>query len=98
MPTSRVGSRATRRRIAGVVTIQGMVDALGGSNYNVAGFTSFETACKDGGAISGFGSSCAPGNGWCEYAGRVDGLGAGDWVAKNRRALMLTSWASCSPA
>jgi len=87
-----------QNRIAGVVTIQGMVDALGSSKYNVVGFTSFETACKDGDAIAGFGSSCAPGNGWCEYAGRVDGFGAGDWVAKNKRALMLTSWASCSPA
>ena len=98
--TGGVGSTnwGVQSRIGGVVTIQGMVDALGGSNYNVAGPTSFETACKNGDAISGFGSSCAPGNGWCEYAGRVDGLDAGDWVAKNRRALMLTSWASCSPA
>ena len=98
--TGGVGSTnwGVQSRIGGVVTIQGMVDALGGSNYNVAGPTSFETAGKNGDAISGFGSSCAPGNGWCEYAGRVDGLDAGDWVAKNRRALMLTSWASCSPA
>ena len=87
-----------RDRIAGVVTIHGMVDAIGTSKYNVAGPFSFETGCKDGEVILGFGDSCAPGNGWCEYAGRVDGSGAADWVAESKRALMLTSWASCSPS
>src|SRR5207237_2248460 len=47
--TGGVGSTnwGVQSRIGGVVTIQGMVDALGGSNYNVAGPTSFETACKN---------------------------------------------------
>jgi hypothetical protein len=85
-------------RIAGVVSIQGMVDALGTSKYNVIGGASFETTCKLGDPIMGFGGSCAQGNGWCEYAGRISGFGAADWVAQNRQALMLTSFASCSPS
>lgn len=87
-----------QNRIAGVMTVHGMLDAIGTSKYNVVGITSFETACKNGDAIVGFGDSCAPGNGWCEYAGRVDGFPAADWVAQNKRALMLSSWGSCSPS
>lgn len=85
-------------RIAGVVTVHGMVDSIGTSKYNFAGTTSFETGCKYGDALAGFGSSCAPGNGWCEYAARVSGFPAADWVAQNKRALMLISYASCSPS
>jgi hypothetical protein len=85
-------------RIAGVMTVHGMVDSLGTSKYNFVGTTSFETGCKDGDLIAELGGSCTPGNGWCEYAGRVSGFDAADWVAKNKRALMLTSWASCSPS
>ncbi|MDX2166700.1 MAG: hypothetical protein SF182_06535 [Deltaproteobacteria bacterium] len=85
-------------RIAGVMTVHGMLDAIGDSTYNVVGITSFETACKNGDAIVGFGNSCAPGNGWCEYAGRVDAFPAADWVAQQKRALMLTGWGSCSPS
>jgi hypothetical protein len=87
-----------QNRIAGVVTVQGMVDQLGSSKYNVVGIASFESSCKYGDAIIGFGDGCAVGNGWCEYAARVGGFPAADWVAKNKRALMLTSWASCSPS
>src|SRR5262249_45955925 len=57
-----------------------------------------ENGCKNGDALAGFGDSCAPGNGWCEYAGRVDGFPAADWVAQQKRALMLTAWGSCSPS
>ncbi|NTX08995.1 hypothetical protein [Myxococcus sp. CA040A] len=85
-------------RIAGVVSIQGMVDSLGTSKYNVVGAASFVTTCKNGEVILGYGDSCAPGNGWCEYAGNVGGFPAADWVARNKHALMLTSWASCSPS
>jgi len=85
-------------RIAGVVSIQGMVDSLGTSKYNVVGTASFVTTCKNGDPIIGFGDSCALGNGWCEYAGNVGGFPAADWVARNKAALMLTSWASCSPS
>jgi hypothetical protein len=85
-------------RIAGVVSIQGMVDSLGTSKYNVVGAASFLTTCKNGDPIMGFGDSCAQGNGWCEYAGNVSGFPAADWVARNKAALMLTSWASCSPS
>src|SRR5206468_400242 len=79
-------------RIAGVVTLHGVIDEIGSSKYNVAGPTSFETACKDGDAIAGFGDSCAPGNGFCEWVARVAATSGADWVAKNKRALMLTSW------
>jgi hypothetical protein len=85
-------------RIAGVVSVQGMVDSLGTSKYNVVGTTSFVTACKYGDPIVGFGDSCALGNGWCEYAGDVTAFPAADWVVRNKRALMLNSWASCSPS
>lgn len=99
-PSGAAGSFdwGVRERIAGVVTVHGMLDAIGDSTYNVVGFTSFETACKNGEAILGFGDSCAPGNGWCEYAGRVDAFPAADWVAQQKRALMLTGWGSCSPS
>jgi pimeloyl-ACP methyl ester carboxylesterase len=98
--TAGVGSHdwGVQSRIAGVVSVQGVIDALGSSKYNVVGITSFETACKNGDAIVGFGESCAPGNGFCEYAGRVDGFSSADWVARNKRALMLTAWGSCSPS
>lgn len=85
-------------RIAGVISIQGMVDSLGTSKYNALGPTSFETSCKYGDPIVGFGDSCSLGNGWCEYAGDVSGFSAADWVAQNKHALMLTSYASCSPS
>jgi hypothetical protein len=87
-----------QHKIAGVVSIQGMVDSLGTSKYNVVGFSSFESMCKYGDPIAGWGDSCSQGNGWCEYAGRVSGFPAADWVAQNKQALMLTSYASCSPS
>jgi hypothetical protein len=87
-----------RNRIAGVVSIQGMVDSLGTSKYNAIGPTSFKTSCKYGDAIVGFGDSCSLGNGWCEYASDVSSFPAADWVAQNKQALMLTSYASCSPS
>jgi pimeloyl-ACP methyl ester carboxylesterase len=98
--TGGVGSHdwGVASRIAGVVTVQGVIDDIGSSKYNVVGIASFETSCKDGDAISGFGDSCAPGNGFCEWVAHVDSSPAADWVAQNKRALMLTSWGSCSPA
>jgi hypothetical protein len=85
-------------RIAGVVSVQGMVDSLGTSKYNVVGAASFVDTCKNGDPIVGFGGGCSMGNGWCEYAGNVSGFPAADWVVRNKRALMLNSWASCSPS
>ena len=85
-------------RIAGVVTLHGMVDQIGSSKYDVAGPLSFETTCKNGDAAAGWGDSCSQGNGWCEYAGRISGFNGADWVAKSKRALNLISWASCSPS
>ncbi|HEX6290097.1 MAG TPA: hypothetical protein VFZ66_12945 [Herpetosiphonaceae bacterium] len=87
-----------QHKIAGVVSVQGMLDALNSSKYNVVGSASFVTTCKNGDPILGFGSSTALGNGWCEYAGYIGGFPAADWVAKNKRALMLISYASCSPS
>lgn len=85
-------------KIGGVVSVQGMVDGLNSSKYNVVGAASFVDTCKYGDPIIGFGDSCALGNGWCEYAGNLSGFPAADWVAKNKRALMLISTASCSPS
>jgi hypothetical protein len=98
--TGGVGSHdwGVRARIAGVVTLQGVIDDIGSSKYDVVGIASFESSCKNGDAIVGFGDSCAPGNGFCEWVARVDSSPAADWVATNQRALMLTSWGSCSPS
>jgi hypothetical protein len=98
--TGGVGSQnwGVRDRIAGVVSLQGVIDDIGSSTYDVVGISSFESACKNGDAIVGFGDSCAPGNGFCEWVGRVDSSAAADWVSNNKRALMLTSWGSCSPS
>lgn len=85
-------------KIAGVVSVQGMVDSLGTSKYNVVGASSFESSCKYGDAIVGFGESCSLGNGWCEYASDISAFAAADWVAQNKQALMLISYASCSPS
>lgn len=85
-------------KIAGVVTVQGMLGRLNDSTYNVVGPASFVTTCKNGDPIVGFGSGCALGNGWCEYAGLLSGFPAADWVSNNKRALMLISYASCSPS
>ncbi|ACY18678.1 hypothetical protein [Haliangium ochraceum] len=87
-----------QERIAGVVSVQGMVDELGSSKYNIAGPLSFDATCKLSDPLLGLGDSCAQGNGWCEYAGRVSGFPAADWVAANKHALMLSSYASCSPS
>jgi hypothetical protein len=87
-----------RDRIAGVVSVHGMVDSIGTNKYNVAGPVSFETLCKNSDPVAGFGGGCANGNGWCEYAARVSGFDAADWVATNKSAMMLIGSASCSPA
>jgi hypothetical protein len=85
-------------RIAGVISIQGVIDEIGSSKYDVAGPASFESSCKLGDAVMGFGDSCAPGNGFCEWVARLSAWSAADWVANNKRALMLTAWGTCSPA
>ncbi|MEW6735092.1 MAG: hypothetical protein AB1489_27625 [Acidobacteriota bacterium] len=87
-----------QNKIAGVVTVQGMLDGLNSNKYNVIGAASFVTTCKNGDFIMGFGSSCALGNGWCEYAGLINGFAAADWVSQNKHGLMLISYASCSPS
>jgi len=87
-----------RDRIAGVVSINGMIDGLQTNRYNVIGAASFVTTCKNGDILTLFGDSSAPGNGWCEYAGNVSGVAAADWVGQNKRSLALISWGSCSPS
>lgn len=84
-------------RIAGVVSINGAIDALQPSRYNVVGAASFITTCKDGDIASIFGVG-VPGNGWCEYAGNVSGVPAADWVGQHKRSRVLISTASCSPS
>jgi hypothetical protein len=85
-------------RVAAVVSINGMIDGLQTSKYNVVGAASFVTTCKDGDVLSFFGDVSVPGNGWCEYAGNVSGITAADWVGQNKRSMVLISWGSCSPA
>jgi hypothetical protein len=98
--TGGVGSFdwGVQSRIAGVVSLHGMIDAIGSNKYDVAGPLSFTTLCKNSDAVAGFGGACANGNGFCDYAGGVSALAAADWVATNKRALMLISSGSCSPS
>lgn len=87
-----------RSRIAGVVSIHGMIDALNDARYNALGPTSFVTLCKAAGIAEFFGTG-TPGQGWCEYAGFASGNAAADWVGQNKSALGLIAQSSdCSPA
>lgn len=74
-------------RVAGVVTIHGMIDALDSSAYDFVGPTSFVVGCRAG-----------QGSGWCEYAGKISGVAALDWVAQQRHVLSLIGAGSCSPS
>jgi hypothetical protein len=74
-------------RVAGVVTLHGMIDALNSDAYNFIGPTSFLTGCK-----------FAQGDGWCEYAALVSGVAALDWVARERHVLSLIGAGDCSTA
>jgi len=85
-------------RIAGVVTMNGMIDGLQSNKYNVAGPFSFVTTCKDGDLILGIFGANAPGNGWCEYAGDVSGIPSADWVGQHKRSRVMISAGSCSPS
>ncbi|MBC7975629.1 MAG: hypothetical protein H7138_11665 [Myxococcales bacterium] len=85
-------------RIAGVVSINGMIDGLQSNKYNVAGPFSFVTTCKDSDLILQVFGGASPGNGWCEYAGNVSGVPAADWVGQNKRSRVLIASGSCSPS
>ncbi|HEX8114173.1 MAG TPA: hypothetical protein VF516_40870 [Kofleriaceae bacterium] len=85
-------------RIAAVVSINGMIDGLQTSKYNVVGFSDFVSTCKNSDAIAAVFGAGVPGNGWCEYAGNVSGIAAADWVGQHKRARVLTAWGSCSPS
>ena len=84
-------------RIAAAISIHGMIDEVGSNRYNVIGPFDFESSCKFSGVADSIGL-CGAGSGWCEYAGRVSGRAAADWVAQMKHGLALTSWASCSPS
>jgi len=103
--TANVGSAGqgsfdwgVQERILGVVSLHGMVDALGSDEYSPAAPVDFEASCKFGDLVTGFGSSCAHGNGWCEYAAQSSARDAADWVATHKHSLLLSSFSSCSPS
>jgi len=85
-------------RIAAVVSINGMIDALEPSRYNVVGASDFISTCKDSDLILSVFGAGTPGNGWCEYAGNVSGVAAADFVGQHKRSRVLISTASCSPS
>lgn len=80
-------SEEMRDRVAGVVTVHGMIDALQSPKYDLVGPTSYVTACK-----------IVKPDGWCEYSGFVSGVNALDWLARERHVLSLTGASSCSPS
>lgn len=66
-------------RIAGVVSLHGMIDALGGYEP-IGSVIPFSLACK-----------VAKPSGWCAYAANVSAVPAANWVATERHTLVLTS-------
>lgn len=92
------GGFGVQDKIAAVIGLHGMVDALGSEQYEMVGPVDFETGCRLSDFIGLFGDSCAQGNGWCEYASQVSGLEAADWVAENKLALTLTAHNDCGLA
>jgi pimeloyl-ACP methyl ester carboxylesterase len=85
-------------RIAAVVSINGMIDGLQSSKYNVVGASDFVATCKNSDIIASVFGAGVPGNGWCEYAGNVSGVAAADWVGQHKRSRALIAWTSCSPS
>jgi pimeloyl-ACP methyl ester carboxylesterase len=85
-------------KIAAVVSINGMIDALQPSRYNVAGPADFISTCKDSDLIASVFGAGVPGNGWCEYAGNISGVAAANFVGQHKRSRVLVSRASCSPS
>lgn len=76
-----VGGRdwGLRDRIAGVVSVNGMLDAL--AKYKtLVGVVDFENGCKN-----------IKKAGWCAYAANFSALAAAEWVAANKRTLAITS-------
>lgn len=80
-------SEGMRDRVAGVVTVHGMIDALQSTKYNLVGPTSYVTACK-----------AAKPDGWCEYSGFISAVSSLDWLARERHVLSLIGAGDCSPA
>jgi len=77
-------------RIAGVITMNGMLHDLQSSEFNFIGPLDFITGCK-----------LNQETGWCEYAGRISGVPAADAVTTAKRSLVLISAGDssgmCSP-
>src|SRR5262249_17926551 len=74
-------------RIAAVVTVHGMIDALQSAEYQLSAPIDYRTGC-----------TLAQEAGWCDYSAFISARDASDWVASNKRALMMISWADCSPS
>jgi pimeloyl-ACP methyl ester carboxylesterase len=77
-------------RIAGVITMNGMLHDLQSNDFNFIGPLDFITGCK-----------VNQETGWCEYAGRISGVPAADAVTTSKRSLVLISAGdssgACSP-
>lgn len=86
--TAEVGaSEEMRDRVAGIVTIHGMIDKLQTTKYNLVGPTDYITGC-----------SLFKPDGWCEYSGKISAVDALDWLARERHVLSLIGASSCSPS
>jgi hypothetical protein len=77
-------------RIAGVITMNGMLHDLESNDFNFIGPLDFITGCK-----------LNQETGWCEYAGRISGVPAADAVTTSKRSHILISAGDssgdCSP-
>jgi hypothetical protein len=74
-------------RIAGVITLDGMLHDLQSRDFNFIGPLDFITGCK-------FQHEA----GWCEYAGLISGVPAADEVTVDKRSLVLIAAGNCSPS
>jgi pimeloyl-ACP methyl ester carboxylesterase len=82
-----LGNWGWEDRIAGVVSVNGMIDDLQNPEYNFLGPLDYFTGCR-----------VAQGAGWCEYSAYISGVKSADVVATQKRALMLVSAGDCSPS
>lgn len=79
--------RGVDDRIAGVITLNGMIQNLENDQFDFVGPTGFITGCQLGQEA-----------GWCDYAGLISAAPAMDSLAAAGRALVLISAGSCSPS
>lgn len=74
-------------RIAGVITLDGMLHDLQSKDFNFIGPLDFISGCE-----------LQQEKGWCEYAGLVSGVPAADEVTVHKHALELIAAGDCSPS